>query len=135
MASTSRTTTRVTHYHVQKKRRAEFIEEWRKYQKTVIRRDDVAMEETAPGIYRGVYVGEDGDRPTRTMDALAHELEPGAVTNVNRHSWDVMVLCVAGNGWAEIDGRRVDWGPGDSLHLPLWSWHRFGNDGPDRCCT
>jgi hypothetical protein len=28
----SRTTTRVTHYHVQKKRRAEFIEEWRGYQ-------------------------------------------------------------------------------------------------------
>ena len=84
-------------------------------------------------MWRGVYVGEDGDRPTRTMDALAHELDAGAVTAVNRHSWDVMVFCVAGRGWAEIDGERVEWGPGDSLHLPLWSWHRFGNDGPERC--
>ena len=70
---TSRTTTRVTHYHVQKKRRADFIEEWRGHQKTVVRLSDVAMAETAPGVRRGVYVGADGDRPTRTMDALAHE--------------------------------------------------------------
>jgi gentisate 1,2-dioxygenase len=130
---TSRTTTQVTHYHVQKKRRAEFIEDWRGHQRTVVAREDVVMAEVAPGVRRGVYVGADGDRPTRTMDALAHELEPGTVTSVNRHSWDVMVFCVAGHGWAEIDGERIDWAPGDSLHLPLWSWHRFGNDGPEPC--
>ena len=45
---TSRTTTRVTHYHVQKKRRAEFIEEWRRYQKTVVPLEDVAMAGDAP---------------------------------------------------------------------------------------
>jgi gentisate 1,2-dioxygenase len=123
----------VTHYHVQKQRRAAFIEQWRGHQKTVIRREDVAMAETAPGVRRGVYVGMDGDRPTRTMDATAHELEPGAVTTINRHAWDALAFCVAGNGWTEIDGARIDWGPGDSLHLPLWSWHRFGNDGPGRC--
>jgi gentisate 1,2-dioxygenase len=42
-----------------------------------------------------------------------------------------MVFVVAGWGWAEIDGQRIDWGPGDSLHLPAWSWHRTGNDGPE----
>lgn len=127
------TTTKATHYHVQKQRRAAFIEAWRQHQKTVVHRGDVAMAETAPGVRRGVYVGMDGDRPTRTMDATAHELEPGAVTSINRHSWDVMVFCVAGRGWAEIDGTRIAWGPGDALHLPLWSWHRFGNDGDAPC--
>ena len=129
----TRTRTETTHYHVQKRRRAAFIEEWRQYQKTVVRLEDVAMHETAPGVRRGVYTGMDGDRPTRTMDALAHELDPSATTAINRHSWDAMVFCVAGRGWVEIDGLRIDWGPGDCLHIPVWAWHRFGNDGPQRC--
>src|SRR5882762_6627525 len=32
----TKTTTGVTHYHIQKKRRAEFIEEWRKHRHTVV---------------------------------------------------------------------------------------------------
>src|SRR5437667_435390 len=45
----TKTTTGVTHYHIQKKRRAEFIEEWRKHRHTVVRRDDVALKPTARG--------------------------------------------------------------------------------------
>lgn len=128
---TTRTTTKVTHYHVQKKRRAEFIEEWRGYQKTVVHLDDVTMHDTARGMRRGVYVGVDGDRPTRTMDATAHEIDPGVVSTIHRHSWDVMLLCVGGWAWTEIDGERIEWGPGDSMHLPAWAWHRHGNDGSE----
>lgn len=128
---TSRTTTNVTHYHVQKKRRAEFIEEWRGYQKTVVHLDDVTMHDSARGMRRGVYVGMDGDRPTRTMDATAHEIDPGAASTVHRHSWDAMLLCVGGWAWTEIDGERIEWGPGDSLHLPAWAWHRHGNEGTE----
>ena len=126
----TRTTTEVTHYHVQKERRAEFLEEWRqpRHRRRARRRE---MHETARGMRRGVYVGADGDRPTRTMDALVHEVDPGAVTTVHRHSWDAMVFVVAGWGWTEIDGQRIDWGPGDSLHLPAWAWHRHGNEGSE----
>ena len=123
------TTTKVSHYHVQKKRRADFIEEWRRYQKTVVALEDAKMVETERGTRVGVYVGADGDRPTRSMDALAHEIDPGVTSTIHRHSWDAMVLVVAGRGWTEIDGERIDWGPGDSLHLPAWAWHRSGNDG------
>ncbi|MFJ9535991.1 cupin domain-containing protein [Streptomyces sp. NPDC101225] len=131
------TTTEVTHYHVQKRRRAAFIEEWRKTHRTIVALEDVVMHPTERGSRVGVYVGADGDRPTRTMDALAHEIGPGTTTTLHRHSWDAMVFVVAGRGWTEIDGRRVDWGPGDSLHLPAWSWHRSGNDGATstRCLT
>ena len=73
----TKTTTGVTHYHVQKKRRADFLEEWRKYRNTVVRVGDVEMHDTARGMRRGVYVGADADRPTRSMDALVHEIDPG----------------------------------------------------------
>ncbi len=125
----TRTTTTVTHYHVQKRRRAEFLEEWRRYRNTVVHLADVAMYDTARRTRRGVYVGADGDRPTRSMDATAHEIDPGAVSTTHRHSWDAMMLCVAGRATTEIDGSRVDWGPGDALHLPAWAWHRHRNDG------
>lgn len=125
----TKTTTKQSHYWVQKQRRADFIEQWRANHRTVVRNEDVVLEDTARGIRRGVYVGADGGRPTRSMDASVHEVDPGQVSTIHRHSWDAMMLCVGGWGWTEIDGQRIDWGPGDSLHLPAWSWHRQGNDG------
>ena len=125
----TRTTTKVAHYYVQKERRAAFIEEWRANQRTVVPVEDVQLHETSRRMRRGVYTGADGGRPTRAMDATAHEIDPGVVSTMHRHSWDAMMFCVAGEAWTEIDGQRIGWGPGDSLHLPAWSWHRHGNDG------
>ena len=59
------TQTTTTHYHIQKKRRAEFLEEWRGYRQTVIRVEDVSLVPTARGLRSGVYMGRDGDRPPR----------------------------------------------------------------------
>ncbi|NUR05487.1 MAG: cupin domain-containing protein [Nocardioidaceae bacterium] len=127
----TKTTTNVTHYHVQKSRRAKFLEDWRQNHRTVIHHEDVEPVKTARGMRTGVYMGVDGDNPTRSMDALVHELDGGTSSTVHRHSWDAMVFVVAGRGWTEIDGERIDWGPGDSLHLPAWAWHRSGNDHPE----
>jgi len=107
----------------------DFLEEWRTYRNTVVHVGDVEMHDTARGMRRGVYVGADADRPTRSMDALVHEIDPGVTSTVHRHSWDAIVFVVAGWGWTEIDGERIEWGPGDSLHLPAWAWHRHGNEG------
>lgn len=127
----TRTTTGVTHYHVQKRRRAQFIEDWRENRRTIVASEDVKLQDSSRGQRIGTYVGVDGDKPTRTMDALVHEFGPGTTTTIHRHSWDVMVFVVGGWGWTEIDGQRIDWGPGDSLHLPAWAWHRSGNDGTE----
>src|SRR6266850_645642 len=125
----TKTQTTTTHYHIQKKRRAEFIDEWRKYRQTVIRKDDVALEPTARGLRTGVYMGWDGDRPTRCLDALVHEVDPGTTTTIHRHSWDAILFMVEGTGWTEVDGVRYDWKPWDAIHIPAWSWHRHGTEG------
>ena len=125
----TKTQTTTTHYHIQKKRRAEFIEEWRNYRQSVIREEDVALVPTARGMRSGVYMGWDGDRPTRCLDALVHEVDPGTVTTIHRHSWDAILFMVSGSGWTEVDGVRYDWKAWDAIHIPAWSWHRHGNDG------
>ena len=123
----TKTTTAVTHYHIQKKRRAEFIEEWRKNRRSVIRKEDVALKPTARGMRTGVYMGWDGDSPTRCLDALVHEIDAGTLTTIHRHSWDAQLFIVEGSGWSEIDGVRHDWKPWDAIHIPAWSWHRHEN--------
>jgi gentisate 1,2-dioxygenase len=125
----TKTTTATTHYHIQKKRRAEFLEDWKKHRQTVIRREDVALHPTERGMRTGVYMGWDGDRPTRCLDALVHEIDPGVTTTIHRHSWDAQTFVVEGSGWTEIDGVRYDWKPWDAIHIPAWSWHRSGNNG------
>jgi gentisate 1,2-dioxygenase len=125
----TKTTTAVTHYHIQKKRRAEFMEEWRKNRRSVIGKDDVVLQRTARGMRTGVYMGWDGDSPTRCLDALVHEIDPGVVTTIHRHSWDAQLFIVEGSGWTEIDGVRYSWKPWDAVHIPAWAWHRSGNDG------
>ncbi len=123
------TSTQVTHYEVQKKRRNALLEEWRQYHKAVVKRADVQMVDVpSRRMRRGVYMGWDGDRPTKNLDATLHELPAHTVTPVHRHSWDAIMFVESGQGWTEIDGQVVQWRPWDTVHLPSWSWHRHGND-------
>lgn len=122
------TSTQVTHYEIQKKRRESLLEEWRGYRKTIIKRSDVTLLDV-PGrrTRAGVYVGRDGDRPSINLDATIHELPAQTETTVHRHSWDAIMFIESGSGWTEIDGQRIEWRPWDTLHLPSWAWHRHGN--------
>ena len=124
------TSTQVTHYEIQKKRRESLLEEWRGYHKTILKRADVRMVDVpSRRMRRGVYAGRDGDRPTMNLDASIHEIDPGVTTTIHRHSWDAIMFIESGSGWTEIDGQRIEWRPWDTLHLPSWAWHRHGNDG------
>lgn len=117
-----------THYEVQNRRRSGLVEAARAARlPAVLRPADVDMVYSpARRTMRGVWAGADGGRPTRVLDATVHEIEPGATTTVHRHSWDAILFVTEGEGWTEIDGRRIAWRPWDTLHLPSWSWHRHG---------
>lgn len=129
----SPTDTVVSHYEVQKSRRDKFIDEWRNNHHTVVKAQDVELHKTKRGLSTGVYLGKDGDRPVRTVDASVHEIMSGTVSKIHRHSWDAVIFCVGGSGWTQIDGVKISWNPGDSLHLPAWAWHRHGNNGEETC--
>ncbi|MGH3666332.1 MAG: cupin domain-containing protein, partial [Egibacteraceae bacterium] len=133
----TRTRTNVTHWEVQWTRRRKLIDDWRQHRRTVVRKDDVVLGNSARGHRVGCYMGADGGNPTRVIDAWVHEIDPGVTTTVHRHSWDAMAFVVSGAGWTEIDGVRHEWRPWDALHLPAWAWHRSGNhgDGPARLMT
>jgi gentisate 1,2-dioxygenase len=119
-----------THYHVQKKRRADFLDNWRKERRTgVLPASELQFKEREPGVRVAYFAGSDEGAAMRTNDAGAHEFDPGAATTPHRHSWDAILFIQEGSGWSEIGDRRVEWKPWDALHLPAWTWHRHGNDG------
>lgn len=131
----TRTTT--SHYEVQKKRRGDVLDYWKERQRSLVRGDDVVFHETPRRIHRGVMVSADGDEPSLVLDANVHRIDPGVVSTVHRHSWDAIGFVVEGSGWTEVDGRRHDWRPWDTIYLPGWSWHRHGNksDKPAKYVT
>src|SRR5260221_11595129 len=117
----TKTRTTHTHYQIQKRRRAEFLEDWRKYRQSVIREEDVVPQPTARGMRSGVYMGWDGDRPTRCLDALVHEVDPGTVITISTHSWDSILFMGEGSVWYEVDGVCYDCVQLDAIHCqPLF---------------
>jgi gentisate 1,2-dioxygenase len=127
--SRSLTQTGVTHYDVQKKRRAAVVEEARRHRTAIVHAADAVLEENPTRrMRRGVYLGADGGRPTRVLDAAVHEVPEHTTSTIHRHSWDAIMFVTEGTGWTEIDGQRIEWRPWDTIHLPCWSWHRHGND-------
>ena len=126
---TTKTVTGLTHYDVQMRRRRAVVDDARAHRKYIVRRSDVELLETPRGIRTGCYVGVDGDRPSKIIDAYLHEVDPGVVSTIHRHTWDAVMVVVAGHGWTEVNGVRYDYRPWDTIYLPAWSWHRQGNDG------
>lgn len=129
--SRSVTQTGVTHYDVQKKRRANVVEEARRNRsQPVIHLSDAPLEDNPDRrMRRGTYLGTDGGRPTKVLDSYLHEVPADTVSTTHRHSWDAIMFVTEGSGWTEINGRRVEWRPWDTVYLPNWAWHRHGNRG------
>lgn len=125
----NRTVAGLTHYDVQMRRRRQVVEDARAQRKYIVKRGDVELVETPRGIRTGCYVGVDGDRPSKIIDAYVHEVDPGVTSTIHRHTWDAVMVVVAGHGWTEVNGVRYDYKPWDTIYLPAWSWHRQGNDG------
>ena len=49
----------------------------------------------------------------------------------HRHTVEAIIYFLKGHGHSIIDGVRYDWGPGDLLSVPMFSWHRHVNDGDE----
>jgi len=53
----------------------------------------------------------------------------------HRHTVEAIIYFLKGHGHSIIDGARYDWGPGDLLSVPMFSWHRHINMVMNRCCA
>ncbi len=66
-----------------------------------------------------------------TLGYTATLLRPGEATAATRSTAGTFFTCIAGNGYTEVDGQRLDWGPNDLFVVPNHRWHRHVNESGD----
>lgn len=117
-----------SHYHVQKKRRGDLVEEWDRKRKVLGKGSQLTLEPSPlRGVRQGMLIGTDGGVPTRVVDCRIVEIPPEGKTSAHRHSFDSIMFIIDGRGSTIIDGTRYEWQKWDALHLPVWSWHSHTN--------
>jgi gentisate 1,2-dioxygenase len=68
----------------------------------------------------------------QTMMMFIEELAPGGSNSGHRHLNEALVYILEGRGYSIIDGTRYDWKQGDTIAVPLMSWHQHFNADPER---
>ena len=82
--------------------------------------DDVIVEYLDPATGRSVVPA---------LGCYLQMLRPGVRTRAHRETSSAVYHVVAGAGFTEIDGARIDWGEGDFVAVPPRALHAHGNDG------
>lgn len=71
----------------------------------------------------------------RTLHAHIDVIAAGGATGKHRHASEAVMLCVDGEGYSVIDGRRFDWAKGDVFVVPSASWHQHFNRSDTHTAT
>lgn len=67
------------------------------------------------------------DLPSKNISMTLVVLDPGQLTELVRHTYEVMLYVLEGKGYTEIEGEEVEWQTGDALYIPNWAWHCHQN--------
>jgi gentisate 1,2-dioxygenase len=66
-----------------------------------------------------------------TLGYAAQMLRPGEATRFKRETANQFYVVIAGSGFTEIRGQRLDWQTNDMLVVPNFLWRRHVNTGTD----
>jgi gentisate 1,2-dioxygenase len=79
--------------------------------------DDVVLE----------YRHADGRATLSTMLCGMQLLRPGESTRPARRTAVGIYYVVSGSGVTRVDDKTFEWGPGDAMIVPNWTWHEHAN--------
>ena len=70
-----------------------------------------------------------GEAVFATLGYSATLLKPGEATAESRSTAGAFYTAIAGTGYTEVGGQRLDWGPNDLFVVPNHTWHHHVNTG------
>jgi len=103
-------------------------EESRRAGKVQVRGDELVFEPTRMGRIAPAIEAATGFH-VQTIGTLFAEIPSGKKSGAHRHSYEETEYVIAGNGYTIVEDQRVDWKEGDTLCIPVFSWHQHFNTG------
>lgn len=74
------------------------------------------------------------DLPSKTLSVTIGYLEPEQTTSLHRHTYETIIYVLEGEGYTDIEDKRVEWKMGDAVYIPVWAWHRHRNPSATTRC-
>jgi uncharacterized cupin superfamily protein len=96
----------------------------------VARGRDITWIETPNDYELGMLIGEAVGFPTQGTNLCKARIPAGHHTGRQRHGEEAIHV-LTGTGFIVVDGRRYDFRPGTTIHVPFMSEHQLVNSGND----
>jgi gentisate 1,2-dioxygenase len=109
---------------------AETEEGRRRNGKVLIKGADLKFERTPMGWVAPIVDPKLGFH-VKVMTTLVAQIQPGKHSGAHRHIYQEINYVLAGEGYSIINDKRYDWKPGDTLAIPVFSWHQHFNSGKE----
>jgi len=103
-------------------------EERRRTGRVHVRGDELVFEPTRIGRIAPAIEPATGFH-VQTIGTLFAEILPGKKSGAHRHSYEETEYVISGSGYTIVEDQRVDWKEGDTLCIPVFSWHQHFNTG------
>src|ERR1043166_4111040 len=91
---------------------------------------DLKWIETPQDFRIAMLIGGQVGFPTMGTSLMKAEIPAGHHTGKHQHGEEAMHI-LSGSGFSVIDGRRYNWKPGTTIHVPFMAEHQHFNTGSE----
>ena len=95
----------------------------------MIVKNDQIEEYKLPGLSHRTVAGP--LQGCRTLEVWVQTVDPGSATPVHRHDCEEAIVILAGHGILDLDGQKMEFGPGNTLVVPRDAVHQITCIGPE----
>lgn len=117
----------VTDLHIKRAERMKADDARRRSGRKIIRKGEIKLQqEPNSGLWVAGLITRGTGFENRIIEVDMHVMAPGTHSITHKHN-EAILHILRGRGYTLIDGERFDWEGGDTVYIPIGSWHQHYN--------